>query len=74
MPMRRSGPACSTVPRALALPLAPGRLTYVQVVGGGLSVNGQALHAGDAAALSGEAELRLAEGQGAEVLVFDLAP
>ena len=59
---------------SVALPLAPDRLTYVQVVGGGLSVNGQALQAGDAAALSGEAELRLAEGQGAEVLVFDLAP
>jgi hypothetical protein len=38
-----------------------------------LTVNGQALQAGDAATLRGEAELRLSEGRQAEVLVFDLA-
>ena len=56
------------------LALAGDRLTYVQVVGGSLAVNGQQLQAGDAAALSGESTLHLAKGQAAEVLVFDLAP
>ena len=57
-----------------ALALDPQRLAYVQVVRGSVGLNGQRLQAGDAAALSGEAALQLAEGQAAEVLVFDLAP
>jgi hypothetical protein len=36
-------------------------------------VNGRALSAGDAALLDGEAQLELAHGRAAEVLVFDLA-
>ncbi|GEJ56730.1 pirin family protein [Anaeromyxobacter diazotrophicus] len=58
------------------LPLAEGRQAWVQLARGELSVNGQALRAGDGAALTGEAAVELA-GRGAapaEVLVFDLAP
>jgi len=55
------------------LALDPKRPAYVFLVRGALEVNGQALQAGDAAALRGEAQLRLAAGRDAEVLVFDLA-
>jgi hypothetical protein len=55
------------------VPLAPGRITYVHLVRGGLRVNGQALQAGDAARLDGESRLSLEDGKDAEVLVFDLA-
>ena len=57
-----------------ALPLPPGRLGYVHLVRGELTVNGQRLSAGDAALLQDEPQLTLAGGQQAEVLVFDLAP
>jgi len=56
------------------LALDPARKGYVFLARGRLQVNGLALAAGDALALADEAELRLSEGQGAEVLVFDLAP
>jgi hypothetical protein len=56
------------------LALAPGRLGYVHVARGALQVNGQALAAGDAALLRGEAQVELAQGGDADVLVFDLAP
>ncbi len=49
------------------------RLAYVHVARGALSVNGQALAAGDAALLDGEARLVIDAGHAAEVLVFDLA-
>jgi redox-sensitive bicupin YhaK (pirin superfamily) len=55
------------------LDLAPGRKAYVHLVRGALSVNGLALAAGDAAMLADESQLRLAQAQGAEVLVFDLS-
>jgi quercetin 2,3-dioxygenase len=50
------------------------RKAYVFLVRGSLQVNGQALQAGDALAISGETGLQIAQGVGAEVLVFDLAP
>jgi len=56
-----------------ALDLDPKRLAYVHVARGSVSVNGQALQAGDAAKLDGESRLELSDGQGAEVIVFDLA-
>ena len=56
------------------LALDPSRNAYVHLVRGALSVNGQALQGGDAAHLRGETALRLDEGTGAEVIVFDLAP
>jgi redox-sensitive bicupin YhaK (pirin superfamily) len=49
------------------------RKAYVHVARGKLRVNGVELADGDAAMLDGERELRLDQGQGAEVLVFDLA-
>jgi redox-sensitive bicupin YhaK (pirin superfamily) len=53
--------------------LAPGRRAYVHVARGRLQVNGTPLAAGDAAKLSGVAEVRLDAGEGAEALLFDLA-
>jgi len=54
------------------LTLDPARLSYVQLIRGELSVNGQALVAGDAAKLVSESQLQLNHGRDAEVLVFDL--
>ena len=53
--------------------LDPKRRAWVQVLRGKVAVNGQALSAGDAVGLQEEAALRIADGQNAEVLVFDLA-
>ncbi|MBP7567824.1 MAG: pirin family protein [Burkholderiaceae bacterium] len=50
------------------------RKTYVHLVRGQLSVNGQPLTGGDAALIENESRLELSAGRGAEVLVFDLAP
>jgi quercetin 2,3-dioxygenase len=55
------------------LPLPAGRRTWVHVARGSITANGQALQAGDAIGLVGEPVLTLSQGQGAEVLVFDLA-
>ncbi|MBK7261543.1 MAG: pirin family protein [Rubrivivax sp.] len=59
---------------AAELALAPDRLSYVHLARGSLQVNGHRLYAGDAMRLENEARLRLDAGDGAEVLVFDLAP
>jgi redox-sensitive bicupin YhaK (pirin superfamily) len=56
------------------LALAAGRLGYVHLARGRLDVNGQRLSAGDGVMLRDETRLLLSGGQGAEVLVFDLAP
>lgn len=56
------------------LALNPRRKAYVHLVRGQLDVNGRQLQAGDALMLEAEAQLTLANAQGAEVLVFDLAP
>jgi quercetin 2,3-dioxygenase len=52
--------------------LPPGRKTYVHLVRGALSVNGQRLTTGDAALVENEPRLRLHDGEQSEVLVFDL--
>jgi quercetin 2,3-dioxygenase len=54
------------------LALDPARKYYVHAVRGALTVNGQALGAGDAAQLQHETQLDLTAGEQAEVLVFDL--
>ncbi|HEX7801726.1 MAG TPA: pirin family protein [Pseudoxanthomonas sp.] len=54
------------------LALAPGRLGYVHVARGEIAVNGRKLAAGDALLFEDETSVNLAEGKGAEVLVFDL--
>jgi redox-sensitive bicupin YhaK (pirin superfamily) len=55
------------------LMLDPARKTYVHLARGRLVANGETLEAGDALLLQGEPRLTLAQGQLAEVLVFDLA-
>ncbi len=54
------------------LALDAGRKAYVHLVRGALTVNGVALQTGDAAMLADESQVVLTEGEGAEVLVFDL--
>jgi redox-sensitive bicupin YhaK (pirin superfamily) len=55
------------------LALDAGQRAYVHVARGTVSVNGRRLAAGDAARLVGEPAVELEAGEGAEVLVFDLA-
>ena len=57
---------------AAQLPLAAGRKAWVHVARGQVSVNGHALSAGDGAAFTDEPLVSIEQGQGAEVLVFDL--
>ena len=54
------------------LTLKPGRSLYVHLARGSISANGANLHAGDALSEVEATSLRLSEGRGAEVLVFDL--
>ena len=54
------------------LALQPGRRAYVYVARGRIALNGQALETGDAAKLESVDALALTQGEGAEVLVFDL--
>jgi len=53
--------------------IAPARRAYVHVARGAVKLNGQKLDAGDGAKIEDERTLALAEGRGAEVLLFDLA-
>lgn len=54
--------------------LTPGRHAWVQVVAGGVTVNGEPLTAGDGAALSDEARVEVAATEDeSEILLFDLA-
>ena len=55
------------------LALDPRRLAYVHMARGKLRVNGVELAQGDAAKFDGETRLQFDHGDGAEVLVFDLA-
>jgi quercetin 2,3-dioxygenase len=50
-----------------------GRRVYVHVARGGVSVNGEALGAGDAAKIEDVSKVTLEKGESAEVLLFDLA-
>jgi redox-sensitive bicupin YhaK (pirin superfamily) len=54
------------------LPLAPNRSAWVHLARGAAVLNGSALHEGDGVAVSGEKVLEFADGDAAEVLVFDL--
>ncbi|WP_028219322.1 pirin family protein [Paraburkholderia oxyphila] len=53
--------------------LPPGRRAYVHVARGALEVNGERLAAGDAAMIEAETAVTLANGDAAEVLLFDVA-
>ncbi|MSP89325.1 MAG: pirin family protein [Alphaproteobacteria bacterium] len=57
----------------LAHALAPGRRAWLQVARGATALNGQALGAGDGAAIESETDLTIAAAQGGEVLLFDMA-
>ena len=59
---------------AAVLRLAEGRLGYVHVARGEVTVNGHTLSAGDALLYEGEPLVSVGQGIGAEVLVFDLPP
>lgn len=60
---------------ALAMSQGGGRLGYLQVIHGQLSVNGEiALGPGDGLKLADEPELRLVASEAAELLFFDLPP
>jgi hypothetical protein len=63
------------VDERLRQPLARDRYAWIQVVKGNVSLNGLALLAGDAAAVSAATELSFAgiEPAGGEILLFDLA-
>jgi redox-sensitive bicupin YhaK (pirin superfamily) len=57
----------------IALPIAPGRRIWIQVVRGEANVNGQTLATGDGLAAEREATLELTGGAApSEILVFDL--
>jgi redox-sensitive bicupin YhaK (pirin superfamily) len=58
---------------ARELPLRPGRHAWVHVARGAVVVNAVRLAEGDGAALSGAEAVTVADGDAAEVLVFDLA-
>ncbi len=49
-----------------------GRRTYVHIVKGAASVNGEVLRAGDAVKLTGAATVHVDAGRDAEILLFDL--
>jgi redox-sensitive bicupin YhaK (pirin superfamily) len=53
-------------------PLTQGRRAYVHVARGAVTVNGEKLKAGDGAKITGAADVALSDGNGGEVLLFDL--
>jgi hypothetical protein len=53
--------------------LPPGHGAYVHVAKGSVQVNGQSLGPGDAVAIEDERDVRIDQGKGAEVLLFDLS-
>jgi len=59
--------------QSAALELSRGRHAWAQVVGGRVRINGHSLDAGDGAAISDEALVRIEGIDDGEVLVFDLA-
>jgi quercetin 2,3-dioxygenase len=58
---------------AVTYAIPEGRLAYLHVARGSVQLNGTALGTGDGAKITGEKELRLSNGQEAEVLLFEMA-
>jgi quercetin 2,3-dioxygenase len=58
--------------QSIRVPCDATRRCYVHVARGSLAVNGQVLEQGDGAKLTQTAEISLADGKGAEILLFDL--
>ena len=52
--------------------LAPGRLAYLHVARGAVTLQSQSLQDGDGARIAGETDLEIAATQDAEILLFDL--
>jgi len=59
-------------PQQALQPLHAGRLGYLQVARGAVSVNGVALGAGDGLMLQDESQVAIKDGDNAELLLFDL--
>ena len=57
---------------AVTYALPAGRSAYVHVARGSVRLNGTALATGDGAKINAEREIRLSNGEGAEVLLFDM--
>jgi len=55
-----------------SLALQEGHQAYVHLIRGEVTVNGQALKGGDALQVTAESAVQICQGQGAELLVFDL--
>jgi redox-sensitive bicupin YhaK (pirin superfamily) len=53
--------------------LAPGRKAWLQVARGAVTVDGQALEAGDAAAITDQDSIAVRSNAPSELLLFDLA-
>lgn len=53
--------------------IAPGRHTWLQVLRGGVTLNGQAMQTSDGASVSDEATLTIGAKSDAEIMLFDLA-
>ncbi|MEN3257407.1 pirin family protein [Sodalis endosymbiont of Spalangia cameroni] len=60
--------------RSDALPIAPDRRLWLQVIAGALTVNEKTLAAGDALAVWDESRIALTAHEDSEVLLFDLPP
>jgi redox-sensitive bicupin YhaK (pirin superfamily) len=60
-------------PQSATLQLNPKRKAYVHLIRGALNVNDQLLNAGDALMIENESQLKIKNGKGAEILVFDLS-
>jgi redox-sensitive bicupin YhaK (pirin superfamily) len=59
--------------RKIEYTIQPGRHLWIQLIKGGLNVNGTPLKAGDGAALSDESNVTLQAEENSEFLIFDLA-
>ena len=60
--------------QSLVAALAAGRLGYLHLVRGAVTVNGHRLAGGDAAKVRDEAQLAISAGADSELLLFDLPP
>jgi redox-sensitive bicupin YhaK (pirin superfamily) len=59
--------------RKLSYDLLPSRHAWLQVLRGGVKLNGETLDAGDGAALTNESQLNIVANEPAELMLFDLA-
>ena len=62
-----------TASRELTYPVPTGRYAWLQILRGGVSIDGEFLQAGDAAAISDASPLQLQAGERTELMLFDLA-